>query len=226
MEECFNRGQQKMRLWMLKLTMRRCLVWLMMFAACTAQSIGNQFEREHHDGVQRNPPGVVLTIETVNGLTYHLSDAIKYRLLFTSKERGTYTVEVMTGQSEAGSSDDLVISAPGIDTPIHSRQRVPFGIVCCDSDRRYLSQKPIVTEFALTMSRVGRSVLDPNLMNTHRDIKPGGYAVFMQTRSVFRGLPKSNHDKYLSPSDAVITSQNVLHITILPDVPSSGSGKP
>ncbi len=41
-----------------------------------------------------------------------------------------------------------------------------------------------------------------------------------------RGWPKSQHDQYHSVSDIVVTSNNVLHITILPDVPKESGGKP
>jgi hypothetical protein len=91
----------------------------MLPVACAAQSIGSPFEGEHSEGWQRNPPGVVLTVETVHGPTQHLSDRIKFRLSFTGKKQSISTVEVTTGQNGAGTSDDLVIAAPDIATPIH-----------------------------------------------------------------------------------------------------------
>ena len=44
----------------------------------------------------------------------------------------------------------------------------------------------------------------------------GSLAFFVQTRRVMHGWPKSERDQYHSISDIVVTSNNILHVTILP----------
>lgn len=46
--------------------------------------------------------------------------------------------------------------------------------------------------------------------------EPGDYWVFVQTRRVVRGWPKDG-DIYFKASDIVVTSSNVVRITVLPD---------
>ena len=46
--------------------------------------------------------------------------------------------------------------------------------------------------------------------------EPGEYWVFVQTRRVMLGWPKAQ-DKYFKAGDTLVTSSNILKITILPD---------
>ena len=97
------------------------------------------------------------------------------------------------------------------------------GLVCCDSNRRYLKQKPLATIGYLNLKSTWQF-----LSGRRRDVpaslpvlKPGDYAIFVQTRRVNRGWPKSHHDLYFAPGDTVVTSSNILHITVLPDETNS-----
>ena len=49
------------------------------------------------------------------------------------------------------------------------------------------------------------------------DLQPGEYFIFAQTRNVIRGWPKTPYNAYHSVSDIVVTSSNILHLTIVPD---------
>jgi hypothetical protein len=57
-------------------------------------------------------------------------------------------------------------------------------------------------------------------MTTETEITPGEYTVFMQTRRVLLGWPKSERQKYKSASNIVVTSSNVLHLTLVADTPN------
>ena len=59
-----------------------------------------------------------------------------------------------------------------------------------------------------------------------KKLNPGEYTIFLQSRRLMRGWPKSEHDQYHTISDIVVTSNNVLHITILPDVSGENGVKP
>jgi hypothetical protein len=75
------------------------------------------------------------------------------------------------------------------------------GVVCCDSNRRYLSQQPTVFKRELT--------------DYLRFEKAGTYRVFFTTRRVFRGP-----GKYMDfAASKMLLTSNVLTLTILPDDP-------
>lgn len=214
--------------------MNRCIVLLAVSVVCSAQQISPSFDDQHVRGVEQNPPGVTLTISTRDGdSAYHLSDTLYFRLSFTSKNSHIYTVELNTPMNLAGVSDDFVIQRPDATLPIHS-QPILMGYVCCDTNRRYVGKEPLVAETALRMEYLERS-LKFRLRNSlvigatpslAEKLKPGEYAIFLQSRRLMRGWPKSEHDQYHSVSDIAVTSNNVLHITILPDVPREDRGKP
>jgi hypothetical protein len=207
--------------------MNRCIGLLAVSVACSAQQISPSFDEQHARGVEQNPPGVTLTISTRDGhSTYHLSDTPYFRLSFTSKNSDVYTVELNTPMNLAGVSDDFVIQRPDTTVPIHSQPSL-VGYVCCDTNRRYLGKESLVAETALRMEYLERS-LNFRLRDSEviaaippfaQKLKPGEYAIFLQSRRLMRGWPKSEHDQYHTVSDIVVTSNNVLHITILPDVP-------
>ena len=57
-------------------------------------------------------------------------------------------------------------------------------------------------------------------LTTDTEIAPGEYTVFMQTRRVLRGWPNSGDSKYRGVSNVVVTSSNVLHLTLVADAPN------
>ena len=102
-----------------------------------------------------------------------------------------------------------------------------MGYVCCGSKRRYLGPKPLTGEGILvSLKRIERFTNEATFPLRRMELKPGDYAVFAQTRSLMRGWPKSAHDANHAVSDLVVTSSNILHVTILPDAADSDSGKP
>jgi len=214
--------------------MNRCIGLLAAAVACSAQQISPSFDEQHAMGMDQNPPGVTLTISTRDGhSTYHLSDMLWFRLSFTNKNSDVYTVELDSAMNKAGVSDDFVIQRPDTTVPIHSQPSL-MGYVCCDTNRRYLRKEPLVAETALRIEylerslnfRLGNSLVIGAIPSLAEKLKPGEYAIFLQSRRLMKGWPKSEHDQYHSVSDVVVTSNNVLHITILPDVPKESGGKP
>jgi hypothetical protein len=208
-----------------RMSTTQCLTLLVLAIACSAQSVSPSFDGEYARGIQQNPPGVRLTIETIpQSATYHFFDAIRFTLKFTSDKAHLYTAE-LAPESAAGVSYDFVIQGPGMAAPIHSQLWHPFAYVCCGGERRYLSQKPRTgAGFRVSLGYF----LQPAPLQPSRPMesKPGDYAVFVQTRSVMRGWPKSSRDAFHSVSDLVVTSANILHLTILPDVAGTASAKP
>ena len=201
-------------------------VWLA-GAVCGAQSSLKAFEDEHAHGVKENPAGVEFSISTVGGRsTYHISDWIQLNLTLTSKEPRVYTFESTSGMTTAaGANDDMVIVGPDVVSPLHTLARVMIGHLCCETKRRYLSLRPSSATFGLRFVDIPRYTQSiPNVdFTTPAEITPGEYAVFMQTRRVLRGWPKSEREKYSVASDIVVTSNNILHLTILPDAAEPGS---
>jgi hypothetical protein len=208
--------------------MRTGAALLLLCAALSAQSISLQFEAEHSHSTEHNPPEVKLVIRTLESRpSYHMSDVIRIRLSFTSQKPRLFTAELASGGSVAGSNDDFVIQGPDMPVPIHSMPTTNMGLVCCESNRRYLKQKPLAAtgylDLASTWQFLGARPRDvsPSLPG----LKPGDYAIFVQTRRVNRGWPKSHHDLYFTLGDTVVTSSNILHITVLPDVAETNSEK-
>jgi hypothetical protein len=206
--------------------MKTFLVLLLMSGLSVAQP-NSAFDEEHARGVKQNPPGLELTFSTLDGKSvYHLSDEIRYKLVVTAKQANVYTFETATGTTVAGLSDDLVVVSPELAVPVHSRKRAPskYGGICCESKRHYISEKPSTVEFAFRLSYFnqgdfGHAIeIVPGLF----DIKPGDVYVFLQTARILRGWPKSQGQKY-TEDGIVVTSKNVLHLTILPDEPKSTS---
>jgi hypothetical protein len=53
-------------------------------------------------------------------------------------------------------------------------------------------------------------------------LKAGEYAIYVQTKRLMRGWQKSGRDQYFAASDIVVTSNNILRVTIVPDGSSDG----
>src|SRR5579872_605362 len=137
--------------------MNRCIGFLAVSVVCCAQQSSSSFDEQHARGLEQNPPGVTLTISTRDGHSaYHLSDTLYFQLSFTSKNSHTYTVELNTPMNLAGVSDDFVMQRPDAALPIHSQPSF-MGYVCCDTDRRYVRNEPLVAETGLRMQDLERS---------------------------------------------------------------------
>jgi hypothetical protein len=206
--------------------MRIFLVLLLMSGLSVAQP-NAAFDEEHAKGLKENPPGLELTFSTVDGKSvYHWSDKVRFRLVVTATKANVYTLETASGVNMAGISEDLVIATPELAVPIHSLKRSHLGAVCCWSKRRYVDRKPSAIEFGFRFSLFHLSdferALQPGSIDVV-DVNPGEVYVFLQTSRILRGWPKSDNQKYFERG-IVVTSQNVLHLTILPDE-SKGSSR-
>ncbi len=202
--------------------MKSLLTFILIGVACAAQSSLKAFEDEHVHGLQQNPSGITFIISTVDGRsTYHLHDTIQITLTLTSKKPHFYTFETTSGMTtRAGASDDLVVVGPDVVSPIHSYSRgMQGGYVCCESKRIYLSEKPSIAAFSTSLGGIPRLMPKPD-MTTDTEITPGEYTVFMQTRRVLRGWPKSEHQKYDRVSNIIVTSSNLLHLALVADAPN------
>jgi hypothetical protein len=200
---------------------------LLLCVACCVQARAQSFEELHAKGLQENPPGVTMTISTTDGgSTYHLSDKLRFQLFFMSKELEVYTLELMSGSNAASVNDEVTLQSAEMTSPVHTNAGL-FAYVCCDSYRHYVGHLSRLVTLTFSLQDVERSV-NFGIMGlpTAQKLKPGEYRMFIQTKRLMRGWPKSEHDQYHSVSDIVVTSNNVLHITILPDVPKESGGKP
>jgi len=200
--------------------MRVLLTALAFALSCWAQSMPPQFEELHAAAVKQNPPGVRLILAISDGrTTFHVSDEIRFTLTFTSKQLHRYTVDLATGENTAASSEDFVFQGPQMDVPIHSRLYSTYGIVCCRSDRRYVGQQGVVAvaTFSLKCFELPRLYPAlPGVAELPKSLPAGDYTIFVQTRNLRLGWPKSDRERYHAVSDIVMTSENILHITILP----------
>lgn len=203
------------------------ILLLVLAIACSAQSASRSFDEEYSRGLKQNPPDVTFTISTIPEHSKHqLSDNIRFEVMFTSTKARLYTAELAGAGNAAGASFDFVIQGPGMSAPIHSQRSSHMGYVCCGSKRRYLGPNLLAEGVLVNLKRIERFANEATLQLPRMEFKPGDYAIFAQTRSVMRGWPKSEHDAFHAVSDLVVTSSNILHITILPDVADSNSGRP
>ncbi|MBV8052846.1 MAG: hypothetical protein JOZ80_16785 [Acidobacteriaceae bacterium] len=202
--------------------MRAGIALLFVSLSCVAQS---SFDNEHTVGVKENPPGITLTLATADGHNiYNLSDDIPFTLSFTTSKLHRYTVE-LSGGSLAGASDDVVLIGPEMAEAVHSRSLVPVGYPCCESNRRYITRAPRVRFAMLSLTRLNAALRfkwplyrpprpDSSAVPSS-ELKAGDYEIFIQTRSVMRGWPRSEKETFHAESDFVVTSNNVLHVKIL-----------
>jgi hypothetical protein len=177
--------------------MRRLLCFLLVSTACLAQS--EQFVREYCHGLEQNRPGLKLTFETADRRSnYRLSDVIRFKFTFTSQSARVYTIDTAVGGNAATTSADFIIDGPGLRAPIHSEPIDPRGYVCCDSRRHYLARSPVSLSdrgiALINLALFGGGMRVPPLRRY--ELKPGEYVVFVQTRNVMQGWPKSPHDAY------------------------------
>jgi hypothetical protein len=209
--------------------MKMWFTLLMCSGICFAQSTLSSLETEHARGVLQNPSGVSLTISLVDpAATYHFNDEIRLRLSFSSDKARVYTAELAPGGSAAAASDDLVFQGTEMSDPIHSQaSEPPKGVICCGTRRRYVAQKPIRAIAYVTVPSNNLFSNAPKFLfpTSPTGLNAGDYVIYVQTRRLLRGWPKSGRERYFAASDIVVTSNNILHITIVPDA-SSGGRKP
>jgi hypothetical protein len=192
---------------------------LLLSVACCIEARAQSFEELHAKGLQQNPPGVTLTISTTDGSgTYHLSDRFHFQLFFTSKELEVYTLELMEGSNAASVSDEVTLQSAEMANPIHTRAGL-FGVACCDGYRRYVGHLPRLATLTFGLQDVERALnfqLGRDGLPNAEKLKPGDYKIFVQSRRLMRGWPKQG-DEYHTVSDILVTSSNILRLTILPD---------
>jgi hypothetical protein len=206
------------------LRLKTFIVSLGLSIACFAQTApvqnpGVAFDEQHRRGVEQNPPGVKLTIATASGRSaFHFSEMIRFTLTFASERRHFYTIERSAG-SAAGVASDLVILGPDLMAPVHSRPDYGTAIACCHSERRYVGTSPVtIPEVDISLDELDRNAMPLNVVSLQRmKLKPGDYAIFAQTRNIMRGWPKSEQDLTHKLSNIIVTSSNILHITVSPD---------
>lgn len=198
-------------------------IWLtlLMCSGCLAQSTYSDLEAEHARALLQNPPGVRLTVKLADpAARYHLNAQIRLRLSFSSKKSRVYSVELAPGGSAASDSDDLVFQGPDMPGAIYAKASgPPTGVVCCGTRRRYVTEKPIDTIAAVTVPARNMFSNAPAFLfpTPPSGLKPGEYAIYLQTRRLMRGWPKSGRQLYFAQGDIVVTSDNILHITIVPE---------
>ena len=191
--------------------LKTCVPLLVLAIACSAQAASPSFHEEYSRGLKQNPPGVTFTISTIPEPKHHLSDDIRFEVMFTSTKARLYTAELAGAGSAAGVSFDFLIQGPGMSAPIHSQPSNRTGYICCGSKREYLGPKPLAGEGVLVnLKRIERFANEATfqLPPLRMELKPGDYASFAQTRSIMRGWPKPEHDAFHSVSDLVVTTSS------------------
>lgn len=168
----------------------------------------SEFEIHNQEGLKKNPPGLRFNLQTQGGRnTCHLYETIPFEMVFTSSRSMAYSIELLEGTNPAGQSDRFEIE-PANSIVLVKPDLGGMSIVCCISNRPYLSAKPVVLRKELT--------------DILRFEKPGVYEMFVTTHRVFEGngTPKPPHtsDLYYKQSQLALTS-NLLTLTILPDDP-------
>ena len=202
---------------------------LILAAACSSHLITAQsLEELHTRGLQQNPPGVTLTVESLDAdRKFHLSDRLQFRLFFKSENIEVYTLELKDGNA-ASVSDEITFQSAEMTDPIRTTPGL-LAVVCCDSYRQYVGKLPRSVRLSFTLENVQRGLN----WRLHRletppieKMKPGEYKMFVQTKRLMRGWPKSSHDTYHEVSDIVVTSSNIVTFSLLPDVPQDKKAKP
>jgi hypothetical protein len=186
--------------------MRHRILLPLWFASCLLASAGacgaqTDFDIRNKEGLTRNPPGVTLSLRTQDGrLTFHLFETIPIELAFSSSRPLTYSIELDETMNFAGWTQKIEVDPD-------SAVLLPFsgfymhGVICCSSDRQYLSKQATVFHRELT--------------DYIRFEKEGTYRVFFTTRRVFDSPRK--YDDF--GSSKILLTSNILTLTILADDP-------
>jgi hypothetical protein len=158
-------------------------------------------EIPNKQGLANNPAGLKLLLRTKDGRsTFHLFETIPIEWEFSSSRPTTYSIELDEAMNFAGQANWFdVFPRDAVFVPYSAMGH--RGVVCCESDKRYLSSRPTILERELT--------------DYLRFEKPGTYSVHLVTWRVFRGASKSND--FLASRLGL--ASNILTLTILPDDP-------
>jgi|SRR5208283_370129 len=198
--------------------MKLRLIMLILCGICFGQALPASLQEEHNSAIAKNPPDIELRIALAPSRN-NRHDDLHLKLTFKSNKSRLYTAELAPGGNTA-TIDDFVFQGPGMPTPVHSKDGPPVGVVCCGSRRIYVGETPV------TASAYFRIALPPRIRDpfaesapslTPVEPEPGDYSIFVQTRRVMKGWPKSERDRYFTTSDIILTSNNIVHITLLPD---------
>ncbi len=187
---------------LVSLSLLSCL--LSIVRPCGAQT---DFALRNKEGLSRNPAELKLFLRTEDGsATFHLFETIPIALEFTSTRPSAYSIELDEMMNFAGQASTFEVSPADSAFLPYPANGSPSA-VCCSSDKRYLSLRPITLRRELT--------------NYLRFERAGTYSVFLVTNRVFRGLGRRDD---FDPSKLTLTS-NILTLTILPDDPKWDSQK-
>jgi hypothetical protein len=186
--------------------MRRTAIPPLCFLACLLSmahlsSAQTDFDTRNREGLSRNPAELTLLLATNDERhTFHLFETIPIELGFNSSRPSAYSIELDEAMNFAGATHNFEVE-PENSVLLTELEWASHGVVCCDSNRRYLSQQPKVFKRELT--------------DYLRFEKAGTYRVFFTTRRVFRGP-----GKYMDfAASKMLLTSNILTLTILPDDP-------
>ncbi len=186
--------------------MQRLLLLLFFIFPAVAQTdaTDSAFDSRHKEALHQNPLALHLSLRTVDGgSTFHLFETIPIEVAYSTTRPDTFTIEMDEAMNPAGGSRRFEIDAPdGVDGVLLTEQE--WGsrtFICCESDKRPLSQKPVTFKRELT--------------DYLRFQKPGTYQIFLSTHRVFK---IGSAEEQFMESKFALTS-NILTLTILPDDP-------
>jgi hypothetical protein len=186
--------------------MRRSALLALCFLAWVPSAIRprdaqTDLDIRNKEGLSRNPAGLKLLLKTKDDRqTFHLFETIPIELQFSSSRLATYSIELDEAMNFAGWTHKFEVE-PADAVLLTQLEWSSHGVVCWDSNRRYLSEQPTVFKRELT--------------DYLRFEKAGTYRLFFTTRRAFRGPGKYSD---FAASEMLLTS-NVLTLTILPDDP-------
>jgi len=126
-----------------------CFVVCMLSAVhlCSAQT---DFDIRNKEGLSRNPAGLTLLLKAeAERQTFHLFETIPIELEFSSSSPSTYSIELDEAMNFAGWTHRFQVE-PENSVLLTELEWSSHGVVCCDSNRRYLSQQPTVFKRDLT----------------------------------------------------------------------------
>jgi hypothetical protein len=186
--------------------MMRAALLPLSFLLCLLSAVhlcGTQtdFDIRNKEGLSRNPAGLTLLLKAeAERQTFHLFETIPIELEFSSSSPSTYSIELDEAMNFAGWTHRFQVE-PENSVLLTELEWSSHGVVCCDSNRRFLSQQP--------------TVFKTDLPDYLRFEEAGTYRLFFTTRRVFKGP-----GKYMDfTASKMLLTSNILTVTILPDDP-------
>ena len=149
----------------------------------------NAFEKNQARAEARNPRGLKITLDTLDGRhTYKESDDIQVVLKYSSAIRYQYKIEAAEGMSKA-----MFTEVVHLDDGTNAYTRM--GVACCDSRLIGLDDNPYVSKIPIMFR-----------------LPPGKHQIYSTNRRVF---PWSTNSEY--EASPWVTASNLLTLKILPD---------